>query len=122
MHRFKHFISSSVGETCIGGHLARDDTVKYRAFCRHVFTCHPGGGFVRGGLRVRLRPGSGVGWCLGLGRTQLCPGEALHHVPVLAVAFPAAALLLPAVLGRHKVVAAVVAEDAAAQPAERVHR
>lgn len=35
---------------------------------------------------------------------------------MLGVTVPAAALLLPAVLGHHKVVAAVVAEDAATEP------
>lgn len=35
---------------------------------------------------------------------------------MLGVTLPAAALLLPAVLGHHKVVAAVVAEDATTKP------
>jgi len=86
-------------------------------------TCDSGGGCVRGGrLRAGLRPGPGSGGaCLGVGGAQLGLGEALHHVAVLRVALPAAAFLLPAVLGHHKVVAAVVAEDAPAQPAQNTY-
>lgn len=45
--------------------------------------------------------------------------EPLHNGAVLAVALPAAALLLAAVLGRHVVVAAVVTEDASAEPEKK---
>jgi len=78
-------------------------------------TCYSGSGFVWSWFRSWLQTNSR--WRgLHIGRTQLCLCEPLHHCTVLGVAVPAAALLLPAVLGHYKVVAAVVAEDAATKP------
>ena len=78
-------------------------------------TCYPGCGFIWGWFRRWLRSSSR--WRrLSVWRTQLCLGEPLHHCAVLGVTVPAAALLLPAVLGHYKVIAAVVAEDATAKP------
>ena len=84
-------------------------------------TCDPGRGYVGGWFGVGLGPGL-EGRGLGLRGAQLGLGEPLHHGAVLRVTLLAATLLLTTVLGRHKVVAAVVAEDAAAQSAQTGHR
>lgn len=78
-------------------------------------TCYPGNRSIWGWFRRWLRSSSG--WRrLRVWRTQLCLCEPLHHRIVLGVTVPAAALLFPTVLGHHKVVAAVVTEDATTKP------
>jgi hypothetical protein len=85
----------------------------------HLYlTCNPGSRFVGGWFGEWVRPNYG-GRQLGVGGTQLTLCEPLHHGSMLGVTLPTATLLFPTVLGHHKVVTAVVAEDASTQPETR---
>lgn len=88
-------------------------------FCRaERLTCHSRGGCVRSWFRRRLRSRS-IWRRLCICRTELCFCESLHHCSVLGVTLLAASLLLPTLFGHHKVVAAVVAEDATTESGKK---
>lgn len=80
------------------------------AVCCFFVTCHPRYRCVGGGPQRR----GGAGGVLVAAHLGLC--EALHHRAVLRVALSAAALLFPAVPRHRIVVAAVITENAPAQP------